>query len=114
MSGFQPIGIIASTIVQRVAGSEGYQPAECEVDRAIAGLSLIVEGAANANHNAEIAAVRAFHADRLYAALKLIRPEMMHSVRCGDGRFTRDQCRAVDDAIAAASGVPQGLREAAE
>lgn len=89
-------------------------PYEHDVDRAIAGLSQIIEGAANSNHNAKVAAVRAFSADRLYAALKLIRPEIVHSIAAGDGRFTLSQVDAIDAALAAASGLHIPIQMAAE
>lgn len=82
-------------------------PHESDVNRAIAGLSQIIEGAENSNHNAEIAAVRAFNAQSLYMALRLVRPEIANSIRAGDGRFTMSQIDMIDAALKAASGIPQ-------
>lgn len=88
-------------------------PSDSQVLDAIDGMKAIIEGAANSNHVAELALMKAANADRLYAALRLVRPEIVHSIASGDGRFTQSQVHAIDAALAAASGSAV-LKEAAE
>jgi hypothetical protein len=79
-------------------------PSDVAVDLAISKLELDIVAAKNANHNGEVAVVRAASAYVLESALRLLLPEIKNSIASGDGRFTPEQISAAEDALRSARG----------
>lgn len=79
-------------------------PTDAQIDRACDKLERMIIGARNSNHASEYAVLRASAASSLESALRLILPDLKHSISAGDGRFTRSQLHAVEDALAEATG----------
>lgn len=79
-------------------------PTDAQIDRACDRLERMIAGARNANHASEYAVIKAAAATSLESALRLILPDLKHSISSGDGRFTSSQLHAVEDALAEASG----------
>ncbi len=79
-------------------------PSDYDVDRACDKLRHMIVGAENSNHASEHAVIRAAAAPSLEAALRLILPDLRYSISAGDGRFTRSQLHAIEDALAEANG----------
>lgn len=61
----------------------------------------------------ECAVVRAAAAYSLESALRLILPDLRHSISSGDGRFTQSQLQAIEAALGEASGLQSALAVAA-
>lgn len=79
-------------------------PTDGQIDRACDRLERMIIGARNANHASEFAVIKAAAASSLEAALRLILPDLRHSISAGDGRFTSSQLHAVEDALSEATG----------
>ena len=88
-------------------------PSETQVDLAINKLTNMIIGAENSNHASECAVVRAAAAYSLESALRLILPDLRHSIASGDGRFTHSQLEAVEAALGEAMGTASAVKEAA-
>lgn len=79
-------------------------PSDAQIDRDCDKLERMVLGARNSNHASEYAVLRAAAAYSLENALRLILPDLRNSISSGDGRFTRSQLHAIEDAINEAAG----------
>lgn len=86
---------------------------DAQIDAAISKLQRIICGAENSNHASECAVIRAAAAHKLESALRLILPDLRHSISSGDGRFTPSQLEAIETALNEASGADQSVAVAA-
>lgn len=74
------------------------------VDSAIASLKDIIRAAESRDPAAIAAVLTAAAANDLKGAVRLVLPEIRHSIHAGDGRFTGDQVDALERALETARG----------
>lgn len=75
-----------------------------DVDSAIASLKTIIRAAESRDPAAMAAVLTAAAANDLKGAVRLVLPEIRHSISAGDGRFTGDQVDALERALESARG----------
>lgn len=75
-----------------------------QIDDAIAHLRAIIAAAENRNPSAAAAVVEAAAAGSLKRAVRLVLPEIRHSISAGDGRFTDNQVYMLESALAESRG----------
>jgi len=79
-------------------------PSDTQVELAISKLERMIVGAEHSNQASQCAVVRAAAAYSLESALRLILPDLRHSISSGDGRFTHYQLQAIEAALGEAGG----------
>lgn len=77
------------------------------IDAAIASLKTIISAAENRDPAAVAAVLAAAAANDLKGAVRLVLPEIRHSISAGDGRFTPDQVLHLERALETARGTAQ-------
>lgn len=77
------------------------------IDSAIASLKTIISAAESRDPAAVAAVLAAAAANDLKGAVRLVLPEIRHSISAGDGRFTHDQVLHLERALETARGVAQ-------
>lgn len=77
----------------------------CHVDDAIASLRAVLDAAERRDPAAVNTVLKAAAANELHSAVRLVLPEIRHSIHAGDGRFTPSQVQHLESALQSARSV---------